>query len=227
VGFVIPCLKPAATEIVLLGTGFSVDITNPDDYQSTENRIVIGLNAACGITKCDYIVVCEDVGAQIWKPFMGPGQFVATGRRVNHALLAGIPHFRLKPFDYPGLLPWVGHLATRLAQQIPWVECLTYIGLDMSYISKGDRLYRYGHLASKVYEKHHLRSSFERDKHAYCLEKDEWKGGSIDDRGKDAFRVHIDLIRKTMNRFPDILKISNCKSFFNWSTDKWGIPDGI
>jgi len=161
----LPCSKPEATEIVLLGSAFSLDIAPPEAYSRNADRIVIGMNGGGMATECDYIATNEYVAHNVphvinmLRQYLGlPDQWLILYDRNGLIGDPGLNTIFLKSrvfrrFALNGTVAIGFWLAYLLYKQLPCIKRITYIGVDFScyYASTGD-VYYYSHLMQPHYQ---------------------------------------------------------------------------
>lgn len=134
-----PCHKPDATEIVILGSGLSLDLAHESEYEDVPERIIIGVNASCNLVPCDYVASIDEIAMTHFhnQVTRKEGQYYITGAiRHNHIAKFGVPFFLLDDIvDYPyaGSASIALALAFRLYYQLGDIRKVTYIGLDSCY----------------------------------------------------------------------------------------------
>lgn len=142
---VLPRLSGKIRELVLVGTGPSLDLADPDEYAAREDRRVIALNGAAGIVgDADFVVLTDLLALRAWPGCAsGPNQYVVTPGSTfeRSGAKAAFPDIRFLGAEshVPGPkfknARTLGlYLLYSLLNSLPSVERVAYIGMDFGVL---------------------------------------------------------------------------------------------
>lgn len=155
----IPCRIDSPKEIVLVGSGVSLDMAHPSEWSRNDDRIVIALNAVGCVIEADYNVMTDRIAIHRWggNGQLGKDQFNISPRGMLNkcdgrnrwpgvtwlsAISGNLPrtqdplevYIEGDPFCNTRTL--AVHLIAGLNRQFPSIERIAYIGMDSAAVTE-------------------------------------------------------------------------------------------